>query len=239
MISSERFNVILKSAISGIFAGFFIALGGISYIFCLAYISDQGLAKVLGSLIFTVGLFFVCVLGVFLYTGRIGYVFEKDDYKFTKLITMLLFNLLAAYLFGLVCYFIFQNDTNLINSVNNLTLNKINFLTDYYLPLKLMAKGFLCGALVFIATYIYKFSKTAVFKYLGIVIPIFIFVLCGFEHCIANAFYFGFSFVFDWFALLNLVLVIIFNSLGSIMFYLGFKFISVKIIDKKDEKNEE
>ena len=164
MISSERLNVILKSAISGIFAGFFIALGGISYIFCLAYISDQGLAKVLGSLIFTVGLFFVCVLGVFLYTGRIGYVFEKDDYKFTKLITMLLFNLLAAYLFGLVCYFIFQNDTNLINSVNNLTLNKINFLTDYYLPLKLMAKGFLCGALVFIATYIYKFSKTAVFK---------------------------------------------------------------------------
>ena len=102
-----------------------------------------------------------------------------------------------------------------------------------------MAIGFLCGALVFIATYIYKFSKTAVFKYLGIVIPIFIFVLCGFEHCIANAFYFGFSFVFDWFALLNLVLVIIFNSLGSIVFYLGFKFINVKILDRKDEKKEE
>ena len=102
-----------------------------------------------------------------------------------------------------------------------------------------MSKGFFFFLLIYIATYIYKSSKTAVFKYLGIVIPIFIFVLCGFEHCIANAFYFGFSFVFDWFALLNLVLVIIFNSLGSIVFYLGFKFINVKILDKKDEKNEE
>lgn len=223
-------NLLIVS-ISGLFAGIFIGFGGIGALIAQTYIADSGIAKLLSALIFTVGLFFICIFQMNLYTGKIGYIINKDSRNIIHLFLILLFNFLGAYLMGLITYFLLKNNTEYIKIIQNLCNNKINFDSNSYLSLELIIKGILCGGLVFIATYIFKYAKTTLFKYLGIIVPIFIFAYAGFEHCIANVYYFGSGFIFSWYALENILIVIISNSIGSIIFALGFKFLTTTVND--------
>ena len=67
---SRRLNVFLY----GIYAGLAIALGGILFLLCKAYIPDYSfsLSQLIGALVFPVGLLLVCFLKLNLYTGKIG-----------------------------------------------------------------------------------------------------------------------------------------------------------------------
>ena len=66
----------------GILAGLAIGLGGFLYILMCHYIPGE-LGKVLGSLLFAVGLFTVCTFYLSLYTGKIGLIYEgKKDKAF-------------------------------------------------------------------------------------------------------------------------------------------------------------
>ena len=60
----------LKTFIGAVLAGMAIAIGG------LAFLSVD--SKVLGSALFTVGLFTVCTMGLNLFTGKVCYVFQND-----------------------------------------------------------------------------------------------------------------------------------------------------------------
>ena len=63
----------LKTFVYGILAGISIAIGG------TVFLSVEN--KVLGALLFTIGLFAVCTFGFNLFTGKVCYVFERDrDY---------------------------------------------------------------------------------------------------------------------------------------------------------------
>ncbi|MDY5891895.1 MAG: formate/nitrite transporter family protein, partial [Candidatus Onthovivens sp.] len=69
------------------------------------------------------------------------------------------------------------------------------------------------------------------FKVVGIFLFISCFVICGFEHCIANMFYFALSnsyFVYPLGSFLNLLIVTIGNSIGAILLYFIFYFIDYK-----------
>ena len=85
----------LKKIFSGILAGLLISIGGTVFLSC----SD----KVVGSVAFTIGLLAVCYYGANLYTGRIGYLFDKHDKEaLTDLVFGLLGNLIATTLCGLL-----------------------------------------------------------------------------------------------------------------------------------------
>lgn len=49
---------------------------------------------------------------------------------------------------------------------------------------------------------------------LGVILPVAVFILCGFEHCIADAFYYTWS-AFEWQHLLQIFEVFIGNMLGA------------------------
>ena len=84
-MNSVKFQ--LLTFVKGILAGLAIGLGGFLYILMCQYVPGE-LGKVLGSLLFAIGLFLVCAFGLSLYTGKIGYL--KD-----KLILILVFNLIG------------------------------------------------------------------------------------------------------------------------------------------------
>ena len=67
----------LLSFLKGILAGLAIGVGGFLYILMICYVPSE-LGKVLGSLLFAVGLFTVCSLQLHLYTGKIGCVYEGN-----------------------------------------------------------------------------------------------------------------------------------------------------------------
>ena len=70
----------LMSFLKGILAGLAIGLGGFLYILMICYVPGEG-GKVLGSLLFAVGLFLVCTFKLSLYTGKIGSVYEGKQEK--------------------------------------------------------------------------------------------------------------------------------------------------------------
>ncbi|MBQ2095540.1 MAG: formate/nitrite transporter family protein, partial [Firmicutes bacterium] len=59
-----------KTFIGAILAGAAIGLGG------LVFLSVD--SKVIGSFLFTIGLFTVCTMGLNLFTGKVCYVFQND-----------------------------------------------------------------------------------------------------------------------------------------------------------------
>ncbi len=218
---------ILLNFLKGILAGLSIGLGGFLYILMVHYVEGE-LGKVLGSLLFAIGLFLVCTFKLSLYTGKIGMIYEGKQTKefYISLPVMLIGNAIGAFALGYLCFFIFK-DTNIMDTVNatcgvRTTLKTFN---DY---LSCIIKSTLCGFCVYMAVKLFNLNRL---KPLGIgllVFFVFIFVYCGFQHCIANMFYFGFGNHINSNMFINLALVIVFNSIGPILGVLIFKLIEAK-----------
>lgn len=213
---------ILINFLKGILAGLAIGLGGFLFIIMSHFINGE-LGKALGSLLFAVGLFLVCTFYLSLYTGKIGLIFEgkKDKDYLISLPVMLVGNAIGAFGLGYICYFIFK-DTEVMNTVNNVCSQRtsLNVFNDY---LACMIKSFLCGLCVYLAVKSFGLNRLKPVGIILLALFVFIFVYFGFQHCIANMFYFGFGNHINGFTFVNLALCILFNSFGPLPGVLLFK----------------
>lgn len=220
----------LFSFLKGILAGLAIGLGGFLYILMIFLLHDSlaELGKILGSILFSIGLFIVCTFSLHLYTGKIGLIYEGRQTKefYICLPIMLVGNAIGAFALGYACYFIFRNTdvyTYALNAANSRLV--FNNFFDY---LTTMIKAFLCGLCVYLAVKSFTLNRLKPLGIALLVFFVFVFVYCGFQHCIANMFYFGMANTINWNTLINLSLVILFNSLGPVV---GVTL--VKLIEKK------
>lgn len=164
---------------------------------CMASISAGG---VLGALFFPVGLIAIILLGLPLYTGRIGYISGPQEAK--GLAAMLLLNMIGAGWVGLA-YRLHHGEISVIAQ----KLAK---------PLYIVfLDALLCGILIYAAVEGYRRSKSI----LAILFPIATFVLIGAEHCVADAFYLaaGISAENILYSLLWLAAVVAGNTAGAIL----------------------
>ena len=220
-------KVLFKNFYKGILAGLAIGLGGFLYILMVFLVPGE-YGKILGSILFSVGLFLVCTFMLSLYTGKIGVVYEgKQDKSFYwSLPIMLIGNAIGAFALGYLCFFIFK-DMKIMETVNA-TCSIRTSLDSFEAYLSCALKSFLCGLCVYLAVKSFNSNRL---KPLGIgllVFFVFLFVYCGFQHCIANMFYFGFGNHMNWNTLFNLLVCITFNSFGPIIGVLLFKLFSSK-----------
>ena len=171
-------------------ASFFISLGN----FALLKLGNH-----IGPIIFALGLLGVCYMGQNLFTGKCGFLFQ-DKIKITDLLIILIVNLIAGYLFGLM-YSLIDTDvvTNAINKVNTWDISIAFFI-----------KSLLCGAIMYIAVLMYRKGTN-----LGIIYGIPLFIFCGFQHCIANIITLGVARTFD----LSILICIIGNFIGSLFIW--------------------
>ena len=202
----------LKVLLFGIFAGLAIGLGSFAFTIVSAYLTSKE-GVMFASMLFSIGLILVCVLGLQLYTGKIGVVFdnrEKLAENAINLPIMLVGNAIGAFALGILCHFIFMNVPDIATRIEAIsvakTASKFVFL-----------EGIFCGALVYIAVYLYKNLQNWGMKIIGIITAVTLFVYCGFQHCIANMFYFGMAFNWNIDMLWNLLLVILTNSIGALL----------------------
>ena len=183
------FNLITKS----ILAGLLISLVGIVYLNC----PD----KIVGSLLFSLGLISILILEAKLFTGVIGYVNSKRSILDSLLI--LVFNLVAATIVGLI-YRCGSDAAASIAEPKLLVFSESWWLTGL--------KSIGCGAAIYLAVEGYKKSKSLIPVILGVMV----FILAGWNHCIADCFYMaaGSSSVL---AIPYLLVVIVGNSIGSLL----------------------
>jgi len=71
--------------------------------------------------------------------------------------------------------------------------------------------------MMYIAVNNFKHAKDLISKYIGIFMCVMVFILCGFEHCVANMFYFSLANVWNADVFLYLIIMVLGNSLGSIV----------------------
>ena len=170
--------------------------------------------KIIGALLFSIGLTAVILLEANLYTGKIGYVNSKA--KLISAALILIQNLLVA----LVCGLIFYSTKN--NICENLWLNKLT--KSWY---EFLFDSIGCGICIYLSVELYK--KTG--SIFVIVLGVLVFILSGFEHCIADIFYLSASMSFDLKSILYILIAIIGNSIGSLLIrflQLNFRFCEVK-----------
>jgi len=205
---------IIKGLVSGIMAGVCIGIGGFAYIAATA-VGE----RLLGSFFFRVGLLLILYFGFYLYTGKIGYIFENKKDYIVDLFSMLVGNFLGAGLigYGIRLTKVYTTYQDTIQAVAN------GKLSDSWISILVLA--ILCGILVFSAVDVYKKDFHPVVKVINVIFCIGIFVVCGFEHVVADMFFFSLANVWSWHALFYVLLMVVGNSLGSIIFYLALKFL--------------
>lgn len=167
----------IKLFVSGILAGVCIAIGG------TVYLSLDN--KVLGALFFTVGLFTICVFGLHLFTGKVCYVFEKDGRYALDLPIIWLGNFVGTLgTAGL------ERLTRIGASISEkaVALCDVKF-NDSFLSIFILAV--FCNILIYIAVEGYGKNPHEIGKYLSLFFGVMVFILCGFEHCIADMYYFS------------------------------------------------
>ena len=207
----------------GILAGLAIGLGG--FLFTLmTYALPNELGKILGALLFPIGLSIVCIFKLFLFTGKIGLVFESKQSKdfYINLPLMYIGNIIGSLILGYICYAVFKN-TDLFLRISSIAINKTNFDTGYEYYLMLIVKSLITGLCVYLAVKSYGLIKNKIIGVLLIFVFIFIFVYIGGDHCVANMYYFSFANSWTGYAFLNIVLATICNSIGTIPGVLLFK----------------
>ncbi len=192
----------LDFIIKGIYAGILIGIGGVAYL----AIED----KIAGSFIFSFGLLTVCMYSFNLFTGKVGYILENKISYLIELLLSLIGNFLGTLLVGTLMRLTrFKNYIDTAKNIVNIKLND-NLLSIFILAI-------FCGMIMYIAVNNYKKQKDVVGKYLTIFMGVMAFILCGFEHCVANMFYFSIAGTFSFKVLLYLLIMILGNSLGSII----------------------
>ena len=205
-------KLFLGTLLSSFLSGMFISIGGCVYL-SLASTLDP-LQKVLGAVFFCVGLISICLLGLYLYTGKIAYAVE--DHSLKNILTLLLGivgNFAGTTLFGTMASYVNKNwheyAKTLCNTKTNLNLWGVLFL------------AFMCGVLMYVAVNTYKTQKTI----MAILFCIPVFILSGFEHSIADMFYFAVARVYSLKYLAFILIVIIGNGLGAMLVPFIKKFI--------------
>lgn len=187
--------------IRGIYAGIMIGIGGIAFL----AISD----KVIGAFIFSIGLLTICMYDMNLYTGKIGYLIGNKSPYIQELITTLIGNFIGAYFVGYI-----MRLTRFNSYINN-ALDIVNVkLNDNLISIFILA--FFCGILMYLAVSNFKKYKNGIEKIIGIFMGVMTFLLCGFEHCIANVFYISITNMWSFKAILWLCIVILGNTIGAL-----------------------
>lgn len=205
----------VKNLISSILAGIMISFGGIVFLACVS--SEQ---RALGAFLFSIGLTVILVLGFLLFTGKTAYLLDNNISYVVYLITIWSGNILGCMLSG---WIVQLANPDLAVIASKLCESKLSQTAAQTLLL-----GVLCGILVYIAVdYFNKDDDKKSFpKYLLVFTCVPAFILSGFEHSIADMFYFAVSsHLYSAKGIIYILIVTLGNLVGSTVFHTLRKFV--------------
>ncbi len=178
----------------GILAGFFIGLGAMFATLATTDIQiGFGLSKLVGGIVFSLGLILVVVAGAELFTGNALMVGSRASGKirlaqlFKNWGIVYFTNLLGSLLLVVVVFYSqFWALDGFKVGVNALTIANAKVNLTFW---PAFARGILCNTLVCLAVWLCFSARSTVDKIFAILFPITAFVACGFEHSVANMYF--------------------------------------------------
>ena len=177
----------------GIMAGAFIALGAAGSNVVMHSISNVGLARLAGGCVFPVGLMMIVFVGGELFTGdclmgNACFAKKCSVLDVVRLLVVVWFaNFVGSLMIAYLVYF--SGQLGYTNGLLGAFTIKVGLGKATMAPGAALASGILCNIFVCGAVLLANASKSAAGKIWGIFFPIMIFVVSGYEHCVANMYY--------------------------------------------------
>jgi len=200
----------MRIFVKSVLAGICISIGGTTYLMC-----DS---KIVGSILFSIGLLVVLVNDLNLFTGKVGYLTDKGFKYLKDLLIILIGNFIGTF----ITSFLLSN-TRIFSTIKEHADTIVNIkLNDSMLSIFILS--IFCGILMYIAVNNYKTIKDSG-KYISIFLCVPVFILSCFEHCIANMYYFSLTSSFSIHVLIYLLIMILGNSVGAILYSFSLKYI--------------
>lgn len=134
------------------------------------------------------------------------------------------FNMFGAAFMGLMARFIKPGFVDKVSGMCDVKMHES--------MLQLAILSMLCNLMIFIAVefwriwgiknimYSFQNERMTLVGMAGLIFATAIFVICGFEHCVANVFYFAFAGVMP--SIRFLIVNVVFNAIGGILAHLAF-----------------
>ncbi len=195
-----------KTFLNAVLAGLFIGLAGTVYL-CTPN-------SIAGSFLFAFGLMTIVCYGFKLYTGAIGYLVNQGKNTPSYLLSLLLIwlgNFSGCWLVGTM---IRHSRSYAILScrADGIVAAKLQ---DCWSSLLILA--FFCGILMYLAveTYRRKDDLPPVFRFAAVFLCVAVFILSGFEHCVANMYYFSVTAAWSTESFCAILIMTLGNSLGG------------------------
>ena len=186
---------LLSMAMLGMLAGAFIGLGALYY---TLVVSDASLsfavARVLAAVCFSLGLLLVVVAGAELFTGNNLLAMAWADGKVSTAEVLRNWAVVCAANFvgaaGLALLVFLSGHAGMNGGAIAQSYLKIAITKSTMPVAELFFRGVLCNVLVCMAVWVVLAGRSVVDKFFAIVLPVSAFVAAGFEHSIANMYFF-------------------------------------------------
>jgi len=195
-IEKRDVSPVLSAFILAVAAGIFIGIGG------TVLLSLEN--RIVGSVLFSVALLSICMLGLYLFTGKVGYL--VNSHTGTDILSVLAGlggNAVGCWLAAAgvrICR------PALIDAAKALVAPKLQQSAAYA-----VIAGIFCGILMYTAVQIFREKQSSA----GIFFCVPVFILAGFEHSIADMFYFFCAGEYSVETVIFLALVVIGNAVGG------------------------
>lgn len=191
-------NILVRAFLTGIAIG----IGGTVFLSCES--------KVVGAALFGTGLFVILTFGFYLYTGKVGYIVENKLNYAGEVALIWVGNFIGT--FTMAKLILLTRIAGISAKASSMCQVKMN---DSLGSIFILAV--FCGILMFIAADGYKKIEHSVGKFLAIFLPVIVFILSGFEHCIANMFYFSIASAWNTSSLGYLMIMTLGNAAGGML----------------------
>lgn len=198
-----------KIFIQSVAAGVMIAIGGTVYMICAN--------RLLGAFMFAVGLYMVCMWKFNLFTGKVGYVVE-DGQMWKSLVQIWLGNLCGVAAVGYAMRATRMSEKLCASAVPAVEGKLADSLVSAFIL------GIFCGMLMYLAVDTFKSTDSGALKAVAVILPVAVFIVAGFNHCIADMFYISAANMWSLKALVYILVVTAGNTVGSVIIALFKKF---------------
>ncbi|WP_303796925.1 formate/nitrite transporter family protein [Ruminococcus flavefaciens] len=175
---SKNVRKYVALSLNAVLSGIMISVGGAVYLMCEN--------KIIGSFLFSFGLFTIVQKGFALYTGKVGYIPENSPVYIIEVIVTLIGN--AA---GTAFAAVMLRQTRFSQALHEKADLCMTAKTSDTIVSQLILGAF-CGMLMYLAVDNAKecrIKNADISLVFGISMPVMIFIICGFNHSIADAFY--------------------------------------------------
>lgn len=201
----DKIKTPLSQFVNAVIGGMMIGIGG-----CVSLSCDN---KYIGAALFSLGLFAIIQFGFGLYTGKIGYVPLRKPLYLLECLFTLLGNALGTFIDAILL-----RQTRISAAIAEKAAASVAVKTGDNL-LSAFILAVFCGLLMFTAVENARLANAAgghVEKVVGTMLCIMVFILCGFNHCIADMFYIFLTGTLSS-AAAYLPIVILGNSVGGML----------------------